>query len=124
MLPTATIVFREILEIALIVSLVMASTTGMSGRLHLILTGLGLGFAGAGVIAFFTDSISSAMEGFGQEIFNATILFIAVGFLSWTVIWMKHHSMQMVQKIKKIGGEVVAGDRSKYVIVGIVAFAS
>lgn len=124
MLPTATIVFREILEVALVLTIVLAATRGMNGRLSMVLSGLGLGILGASVIAFFTDAISSAMEGMGQEIFNAGIMFIAVGFLSWTVIWMKRHGREMAQNIKAVGQDVMSGNKPVYALVAIIALAT
>lgn len=124
MFPTATIVFREIIEIALILSVVIAATNGLPGRLKLIVAGLGLGVFGSIIIAFFTDQISQAIDGVGQEIFNASIMFIAVGFLSWTIIWMKTHGRKMVQEIKEVGADVLSGDKSVYVITGVVALAT
>lgn len=124
MFPTATIVFREIIEIALVVGIVMAATRGLPGRVNLILAGLGLGILGSIIIAFFTDTISQAIDGVGQEIFNASVMFIAVGFLSWTVIWMKTHGRELAQKLKTVGDEVVRGDKSIYVLVGVIALAT
>lgn len=124
MFPTATIVFREIIEIALILTIVLAATNGLPGRLKLIVAGLGLGVLGSVIIAFFTDRISQAIDGVGQEIFNAAIMFIAVGFLSWTIIWMKTHGRQMAQDIKDLGKSVMEGNKSIYVIVGVVALAT
>ncbi len=124
MLPVATIVFREVLEIALVLTIVLAATRGLQGRIGLVLAGLGIGVAGSAVIAFFTDSIAMAMDGVGQEIFNACIMFVAVAFLAWTVIWMKVHGRQMAQQIKQVGADVVAGKRSMYAIVAIIAVAT
>lgn len=124
MFPTATIVFREIIEVALVVGIVMAATRGLPGRFNLVLAGLGLGVLGSVIIAFFTDSISQAIDGIGQEVFNAAVMFTAVGFLSWTVIWMKSHGRELAQNLKAMGQDVLAGDKSVYVIVGVVAFAT
>ncbi|MCB1720859.1 MAG: FTR1 family protein [Rhodospirillales bacterium] len=124
MFPTATIVFREIIEVALVVGIVLAATRGLPGRIHLVLAGLGAGVCGSVIIAFFTDSISQAINGMGQEIFNAGVMFVAVGFLSWTVIWMKTHGRQLAQNIKAVGADVMAGDKSAYVLVGVVALAT
>lgn len=124
MFPTATIVFREIIEVALVIGIVMAATRGLPGRLNLVLAGLGLGVLGSVVIAFFTDAISQAIDGVGQEIFNAAVMFTAVGFLSWTVVWMKTHGRQLAQNLKAVGADVVSGDKSVYVLVGVVALAT
>ncbi|NCT41350.1 MAG: iron permease [Alphaproteobacteria bacterium] len=124
MFPTATIVFREIIEVALVIGIVMAATRGLPGRVHLVLAGLGLGVLGSAIIAFFTQSISSAIEGMGQEIFNAVIMFIAVIFISWTVIWMKTHGRELAQNIKAVGADVISGQKSAYVLVGVVALST
>lgn len=124
MLPTATIVFREIIEIALVLGIVLAATRGLSTRYIMALSGVVLGVLGSIIIAFFTDSIANAIDGVGQEIFNATIIFIAVGFLSWTVIWMKTHGRHLAQDLKAVGKAVVEGEKSAYVLIGVVAFAT
>lgn len=124
MFPTATIVFREILEVALVLGIVMAATRGLPHRWLLALGGLAIGIAGSVVIAFFTESISQTMEGMGQEVFNATIMFIAVGFLSWTVIWMKTHGRHLAKHLSEVGQAVVKGKKSLFVIVGVVALAT
>jgi len=124
MIPTATIVFREFLEIALILGVILAATRGMPGRYKFIGLGLGLGVVGSVILAFFTDAISEAVDGVGQEVFNAIIMFVAVGFLSWTVIWMKRHARDMSENLKKVGAEVVSGSKSGYVITMIIAVAT
>ncbi len=124
MFPTATIVFREILEIALVLGIVMAATQGLPRRGMLAAAGLAIGIVGSVVIAFFTDAISDAIDGVGQEVFNAAIMFVAVGFLSWTVIWMKRHGRELAQHLNAVGADVVEGRRSLYVLVGVIALAT
>lgn len=124
MFPTATIVFREVLEIALILGVVMAATKGLPGRGWLAVLGLSIGVAGSVVIGAFTDTISQAIDGVGQEVFNAAIMFIAVGFLSWTVIWMKTHGRQLARHLNEVGADIVAGRKSLYLLVGVIALAT
>lgn len=124
MLPTATIVFREILEIALVLGIVMAATRGMPKRGMIALAGLSIGIIGAGIIAFFTDKIAQAVEGVGQEIFNACVLFTAVAFLGWTVLWMKKHGRSLSRDLNAMGQDVMAGRKSFYVLIGVIALAT
>lgn len=124
MFPTAAIVFREVIEIALVIGIVLAATRGLSGRAYLVLAGLVLGALGSAIIALFTEQISQAMNGVGQEIFNAIIMFVAVGFLCWTVIWMKTHGRVLAQTLREKGQAVLSGEKSIYVLVGVVALAT
>lgn len=124
MFPTATIVFREFLEVALVLGIVMAATRGLPKRINIALLGVAIGVLGSVIIAFFTDRISQAIDGIGQELFNASIMFIAVGFLSWTVIWMKRHGRELAQNLKAVGQDVLDGNKSAYVLIGVIALAT
>lgn len=117
----AVIVFREILEIALVLGIVLAATRGLPRRGVLVSLGLALGVIGSFIIFLLIDVISDAIDGLGQEVFNAAVIFTAVAFLSWTVIWMKRHGRELVQHLNTVGADVVAGRKSLYVIVLVVA---
>src|SRR5437868_15186796 len=114
MLATAIIVFREVLEAALIVSIVMAACKGLAGRDFWVATGVAAGLLGAGLVAAFAGTLSAAAAGMGQELFNATILFVAVGMLGWHNIWMSRHGRAMAAEIGDLGKAVAAGTRPLY----------
>jgi high-affinity iron transporter len=111
MLSTALIVFREVLEAALVVSIVLAATKGVLNRGWWVSGGLLGGVIGAALIAIFADVISSWASGMGQEMFNAGVMFIAVVMLAWHSIWMGKHSREMAQQISAVGKAVAAGSR-------------
>jgi len=67
MLQIAIVVFREVLEIALILGILASATKEIKGRTNYILIGLALGIAIAIGLAFFTDQISNSLDGMGQE---------------------------------------------------------
>ena len=52
MLQITIIIFREVLEIALVISILVAATNGVQGRNRWILAGIGLGIFGASLLAF------------------------------------------------------------------------
>lgn len=111
MLSTALIVFREVLEDALVVSIVMAATKGVPGRGWWVGGGLAGGVIGAGMIAAFADVISSWASGMGQEVFNAGVMFVAVLMLAWHSIWMSKHGREMAQHMSAVGRAVAAGSK-------------
>ncbi len=123
MIPTFIILFREILEISIILSIIMAATRGIAGRGRWVLAGVGGGLVGSAVVAYFAGSISNAIEGMGQEVFNAGVLFIAVLMIGWTVIWMQTHAREMVQKIKQVGQAVHDGSLPLYALATVVCLS-
>ncbi len=123
MLGTALIVFREIFEASLIVSIVAAATRGLSGRALWIGGGIAAGILGAVVVALFADVIASFASGVGQEIFNASVLFAAVGMISWHVLWMASHGKQMAQELGGVSAAVKAGSRPPSALLFVVSIA-
>jgi len=123
MFSIALIVFREVFEISLIVSILMVATKGLSKRTQWVGIGILLGIAGAILIAFFADAISQAASGMGQEMLNATILLIAATLIGWTTIWMTRNGRQLTQEFKQIGQEVIQGRKPMYTLAIVVALS-
>lgn len=123
MLGTAIIVFREVLEAALIVGIVLAASAGAPRRGFWVWLGLTGGIAGAGVIAVFAGAIAAAAAGIGQELLNAAILLLAVGMLGWHNIWMSRHGRELAATARMLGGAVISGARPLYVLAIVVGLA-
>ncbi len=123
MLHSAIIVFREALEAALVITIILAATKGLPGRHRWISAGVGLGVLGAMVVAFFAEAISMMFEGAGQELFNACVLFTAVLMLAWHNIWMSKHAKELVAHLKDIGSQVTDGGMPLYFISVAVGMA-
>lgn len=121
MLASLIIVFREIIEIALILSVVIASTVGVPHRNKWIFSGIGLGVLGSLVVAYFADIITQSLEGFGQEVLNAVILGSATLLIAWTIIWMKTHGKELSAKVKQVGAAVASGEIPLYTIAIVIA---
>ena len=56
--------------------------------------------------------IANALAGVGQEIFNASILIVAVVMLIWHNVWMASHGRELAGQVKQVGEAVRAGKRS------------
>jgi high-affinity iron transporter len=123
MLGTALIVFREVLEAALIVGIIAAATRGVAGRSRWIVGGIAAGLAGSLVVAAGAEAISTLAEGMGQEIFNASILGIAVAMLAWHNIWMSSHGRELASQAKAIGSDIRAGAKALSVVLVVIAVA-
>jgi high-affinity iron transporter len=112
MLSALLIVFREIIEAGLIVGIVLAATTGVPRRGAAVSIGVAGGVAGACLVALFAGELASLFQGNGQELFNASILLLAVMMLTWHNVWMSSHGREMARELKAAGHDVVSGKRT------------
>lgn len=123
MLGSAVIVFREVLEAALIIGLIMAVTRGVASRTRLVMTGIAAGVSGALLLALLSEWIAPLAQGVGQEILNAAILSAAVVMLSWHLVWMKQHAAALTHQIKQLRGRIDSGESSSTIIAIIIGLA-
>jgi high-affinity iron transporter len=123
MFGTALVVFREVLEAALIVGIIGAATRDIPHRSRWIAGGIGLGILGSLLVAGGAEFISKLAEGMGQELFNATILGLAVVMLAWHNIWMSSHGRELAANARRIGGAVREGTAEMSVLLVVIAVA-
>ncbi len=122
MLSALLIVFREVIEAGLIVGIVLAATQGVPRRDFAVSMGVLAGVLGACLVATFAGGLASLFQGSGQELFNASILILAVMMLTWHNVWMASHGREMARELKAAGHEVVTGKRTLAalgVVVGV-----
>jgi len=123
MLAIALLVFREVLEAALIIGVVGAATRGVAGRGRWLLAGMAAGLLGALGVAWGAGAIAAAFSGSGQELFNAGVLLAAVAMIGWHVAWMSVHGRDLAQRMRAVGHSVHAGSRPLYLLAVVVALA-
>jgi len=123
MLATLVLVFREVLEAALIVGIVAAATRGVAARARWIGGGIGLGVLGAVLVALCASRLADALEGSGQEWFNASVLLAAVGMIGWHVVWMSKHGRELAAQMQAVGRDVTSGARPLTALMVVVAIA-
>lgn len=121
MFGAAIIVLRESLEAALLIGIVAAATRGLPRRNRWLVAGIAAGLVGALVIAGLTNPIAQWAEGIGQELFNATVLGIAVLMLGWHNVWMAAHAKKMVQEARGVALSVTRGEKDLSAIALIIA---
>lgn len=123
MFASAIIVFREVLEAALIVGIIAAATRGIPGRNRWLAAGIGAGLAGAALVALGTERIAALASGIGQELFNAAVLGIAVVMLAWHNLWMSSHGATLAAEARGVGSQIRDGRRELSVLLIVVGLA-
>ncbi len=123
MLSALLIVFREVIEAGLIVGIVLAATAGVPRRSAFVALGVLGGVVGACLVALFAGELASLFQGSGQELFNASILLIAVSMLTWHNVWMASHGREMARELKAAGHQVISGKRTLAALSIVVGVA-
>jgi len=123
MLETAIIVFREVLEAAIIIGIVAAATRDVPGRKRWLTAGLLAGLIGSGLVAASTDLIGVMARGVGQELFNAVVLGVAVLMLAWHNIWMSSHGAALASNARSVGNDIRDGRSECSVLLVVVGLA-
>ena len=123
MISALIIVFREVIEAGLIVGIVMAATAGVPQRGRAVAMGVLAGVLGACLVAAFAGQLSNLFQGSGQEFFNAAILLLAVGMLTWHNVWMASHGREMARELKAAGHQVKTGERTLAALSIVVGVA-
>jgi FTR1 family protein len=123
MIGAAIIMLREVFEAALVIGIVMAGTRGVARRGLWVAAGVAVGLVGAMVVAGFAGRIAAALEGVGQELFNAGVLLVATAMLGWHNVWMKRHGRALAVEMQSVGREVASGRSPLSVLLLVVGLA-
>ncbi len=121
MIETLLITWREMLEAALIVGILLTylgrsgHRTGFryvwAGTAAAVLAAVACGVGSSGVVARLDPDT--------QELLQAGVLFLAVGVLSWMVVWMHHHARALRGDLHHQAERVLATGR----LVGLASIA-
>jgi high-affinity iron transporter len=123
MLGSAIVVFRETLEAALVIAVVMGASRGIAARARWVAGGVALGIGGAMAVALFAGALANAAEGRGQELFNAAVLLAAVAMLGWHNVWMSAHARNHAAALCDFGHDVRAGMKPLSALLAVSALA-
>ncbi len=121
MFKIALVVFRECIEIALLLGVILAVTKQLEKSRIYIIAGVMLGTVSAALFAFFTRSITVAFSGLGDEIFNSGVILLTVALIGWTIVWMQGYGIKIKQNLNDLSVKISSGDSSYIMLVMIVA---
>ncbi|EAR0813658.1 iron permease [Salmonella enterica] len=122
MIAVILIVFREVLEAGLIISVILAACKGYKTS-HLVIAGITSGVIFSGLLALFTNSIENALSGTGQEVFNSALLLTATLMLSWQIVWMSTKGKEMADASRNEVRNILSEGNKNYAIAVVVAIA-
>ena len=71
----------------------------------------------------FAGVISDAFQGSGQELFNASVLGIAVVMLMWHNAWMARHGREIADEMRRVGTAVSEGTKPLTALAVVIGLA-
>ncbi len=121
MFKIALVVFRESLEIALLLGVILAVTKQIEKSRIYVITGFMLGTVLAAFFAFFTRSISVTFGGMGDEVFNSFIILLTVALISWTIVWMQGYGAKVKRNLGELSEKISSGNTNQVMLILVVA---
>jgi len=121
MVETALIMWRETLEAALIVGILLAylGRSGHRAGMRWVWFGAGAAVLAAVACGAASGGVVSALGPDAQELLQAAIVFGAVGVVSWMVVWMTRHGQEIRGELHRKADRALAGGR----LAGLAAIA-
>jgi len=124
MIAGALITIREGLEAFLIVGILIGYLTKIKQtqfKVH-IWTGTAAALVVSVMLAFLFQYMAFQFEGTSAEIFEAVVALMAVGVLTWMVLWMQRQSRGIQGELEQKANEAISGGQA--FALGSLAFIS
>lgn len=126
MIASLLIAFREGLEAALIVGIVLSylSKTGQSRHARYAWAGIGAAVLVSIALAVIIQAVGAELEGPAEPIFEGTMMLLAVGILTWMIFWMRYQSRTLKSSLEhEIQATIGAGHARGLFAVAFFAVA-
>ncbi len=120
MLKISIIIFREFLEIALMLGIITAVTKPIKNSLSFIIAGMLLGSTLASIAAFFINYLHLNL-GTEDDIFNVVVILLSAALISWTTVWMQGYSYKIKNNVLELTDQINNGMASKSMLMLVVA---
>jgi high-affinity iron transporter len=122
MLATAIIVFREMLEICLILGIISAALDNLKNKNLLLLSGIIGGVSLSIIFALAMTYINGLFDGNGQEILKILILSTSIIFINLTIIWITKHRRELHSKINNATQQLINKEINILSLVIVIVF--
>jgi len=121
MFKIALVVFRECLEISIILGIICAATKSIQNAVYYIVGGIVAGTILSAFLAFFINSLTFTLSGFGEEIFDVLIIMLTVVVVGATAIWIKRSASKMSGKMSNLSSKIEKGLAPRIILTSVVA---
>jgi high-affinity iron transporter len=121
MIKLAIVVFRECMEVAFLLGVILAVTRPVKDSRKYIILGSVCGVFVASLFAFFAKFVTESLGGLGDEAFDSCVIIFTAALISWTVVWMQGFTKKIRKNLGKLSDKIKAGITSQIMLVVVVA---
>lgn len=102
MFASSIVTFRETLEAALVVGIILSFLSKTNQHLYkkFVLFGIVGGVVLSGVLALLLEAFFGGLKGRTEELFEGMLMFITAAFLTWMILWV-HRQKDVARKLRK-----------------------
>lgn len=115
MLAALLITFREGLEAALIVGIVLSvlRRVGRSDRSASVWWGVGTATFVSALAALVLNAVGVALEGRSEQVFEGLTMLLACGILTWMILWMQRQGRRTQTGLEQSAQRAIASDNAR-----------
>ncbi len=115
MFAALLITFREGLEAALIVGIVLSvlQRLGHRERAKTVWLGVGAAVLASLLAATALNAVGIALEGWGEQVFEGLTMLLACGILTWMILWMQRQGRHTQTELEQSTRRALASDNAR-----------
>lgn len=102
MFKIAIIIFREFLELSLLIGIVLASTAHIKNSKIYAIIGIMTGVVSACFFALFVRNITQSYGTYGDELIDSCIILVTAVIISSTIVWMQGYTKKIKLNLSNI----------------------
>lgn len=121
MLKIAIIIFREFLEISILLGIILAATKNVRNRMFYIVSGSMIGVVGSAILSFFARSLQNSFHENGDEIFDASVMILTIILIGFSSLWMNNAGRKIRSSIDNVVCDLEHGMVGKVMLTLLVA---
>jgi high-affinity iron transporter len=121
MFNIALVLFRELLEIFVILGVITASTQSVQNSKIYIASGILTGLVLTSTLAFFVNNLTFSFGGFGEEVTDVIIIAITVVLVAITAIWVNGADARLRAQINKASSAAEHSTLDKIILITVIA---
>lgn len=121
MLQVAIIIFREFLEISLLLGVILAATKNVRNKLVYIVSGIMTGLLGAAFLALFIRQLGNLESNTADELIDAGVMLFTVMLIGISSLWMNDAAKNIHKNVTNAVDNIEQGWMNKVFLSLLVA---